>query len=153
MSKFGSIFDHRPKPDTELDAEKTPQKPSLLEDLDDLLSQNSSATPGLLRSSALFFLETLFYFLMVVALLGVIFFNRLALFDLFEEMMASAEVKKALGGSARIQDMGFIVRMLLGTIAILSFIIARNFHGLRHRGRELAHLYKSILKMRKKVDH
>ncbi len=149
MSKLGSIFDKNG--DTPLDTSPESENNVVGEILDEIINGHSLSTPALIQNSAYFFLETLFYFITLVCTLGVIFFTRIAPFDIFADMLGSSEVKNALGGTARIQDLSFVVRLLIGTIAVLSFIIARNFHRLRKQRNSLVSTLKSVSQARKQL--
>lgn len=153
MSLLGSIFDRERDEKEVISAPSAASESNRIsKELESLLEGKEQNTPTMLQNGVFFFLETLFYFISLVCLLGVIFFLRITPFDIFAEMLSKSEVKNALGGVARIQDISFVVRILVGTLSVFSLIIARNFHKMRKQRSALTHILKSIGVLQKKLQ-
>ncbi len=154
MSVLGSIFDRGSEPEeNESKSAEANRINQIATELEEIMDDKSGGAPILVQKGAYFFLETVFYFLTLIGILAVIFYSRISPFDIFADMLSKSEVKNALGGVARIQDISFIVRVLIGTIALFSFIIARNLNGLRKQKTALSSTQKKLASLRKSLDN
>ncbi len=154
MSIFDSIF--RKKEGQESPIENTDMTTNeehnvLAADIDHMIGQSKEHNAVVLKNTMNFIFETVCYFLSILALIVVIFFYRITPFDMFTDMLGNAEVKSALGGIAKIQDLSFSVRLIVSFVGVLCFILARMLHALRHSNNSNVKMLKSAIALQKKL--